>query len=203
MPRTGRVAESGEMCTRAPVSQLSRRGRAAGSSERSRCEDARSEGVHSRKEGRRIWRRVGERVVDVLSKAYRRESSWLQLARVGRSDRHQVWRPWLCSQAKEGTSESHDVCVWDRVAESGHSPAIHRQRLDAISRPVVFTSVAPSLAALHSINYTLFVASRTRQLYIGQRRARFTFSKGKRRPPTTQQARCGIPAPPHTVKGPV
>ena len=130
---------------------------------------------------------VGERVVDVLSEAYRR-GSW--------SDRHQVWRLWLCSQAKEGDRARAMTfgCLGSRHrirAVSRDSPPAH----DAISR----------LAALHfcrsftthssPVFCTELVASRTRQLYIGQRRARFTFSNQKRRPPTTQQARCEIPAP--------
>jgi hypothetical protein len=74
---------------------------------------------------------VGERVVDVLSEAYRR-GSW--------SDRHKVWRLWLCSQAKEGERARAMTfgCLGSRHrirAVSRDSPPAH----DAISR----------LAALH------------------------------------------------------
>jgi len=154
--------------------------------------------LHSRKECRRMW---GERV-DVLLMCCQRPIGELGCGcRQERST--QVWRLWLCAQAKEGAADpGHDVPVWDRVTESGHldlgsyndSPPAH---LDAISRPVVFA--LPLLLVLHSsiILCSLPVA---RQLYIGQRRARFTFSQEKRRWPTTQHARFETAAPPRTVK---
>jgi hypothetical protein len=203
MPRRARVAESGG--EQSGASQPAIASRAAGTSERFWMRDCVVQVCTAAKNVEECGMERASVVVMCWQMAYRRVESWLLLVRVGRSDRHQRVAAVAVLAGKGRNRRAHDdVAVWGRVTESGQYPATHRQRICAISSPV-------ALHFYHSFTWSspqhysrfLFVTSRTRQLYIGQRRARFTLAKEKRHPPTKQQVRCETAALPRTVKIPV
>jgi hypothetical protein len=76
-------------------------------------------------------------LMHVLSEAYRRLGPWLLLARVGngKSEGPQVWRLWLCLQAKEGTSDPRAMTFLAGIASQNQvlhtwsdSPPAHETR---------------------------------------------------------------------------
>ena len=129
----------------------------------------------------------GERKRVVLLEAYRRSEWWLLL--LGRRAAKAI--DTKCGGrgcALKQRNRSHDVRLSGIASQNQGStirPAPHRQRIQALSRPAVSASYR-SFTCGPSQNSSFHCSSRTRtrQLYIGQRRARFTFPHEKSRPPT-------------------